>query len=71
VALNILAKQNRGLLLDIFVFVLNIFLMRRLTRSFIDLFSLVSAEEPLAQLALSLVFLGLWGRKTSIAGAPG
>jgi hypothetical protein len=60
VALNILAKQNRGLLLDIFVFVLNIFLMQRLTRAFIDLFSLVSAEQPLAQLALSLVCVAMW-----------
>lgn len=58
--LNILAKQNRGLLLDVFVFVLNIFLMQRLTRSFIDLFSLVSAEEPLAQVALSLFCVGMY-----------
>lgn len=57
---NILAKQNRGLLLDIFVFVLNIFLMQRLTRSFIDLFSLASAEQTLAQLALLLVCVGMY-----------
>ena len=59
-ALNILAHQNRGLLLDIFVFVLNIFLMQRLTRAFIELFRLVSAEEPLAQLALSLVCVAMY-----------
>jgi len=58
--IDILAKQNRGLLLDIFVFVANIFLMRRLTRAFIDLFSLVSAEEPLAQVSLSLVCVAMW-----------
>lgn len=57
---NILAKQNRGLLLDIFVFVLNIFLMQRLTRAFIDLFRLVSAENRLAQLAFSLVCLSMY-----------
>ncbi len=59
-ALDILAKQNRGLLLDIFVFVLNIFLMQRLTRAFIDLFGLVSAENPLAKLALLLVCVAMW-----------
>ena len=57
---NILAKENRGLLLDIVVFVLNIFLMQRLTRAFIDLFALVSAEQPLAQLALSLVCVAMY-----------
>ena len=59
-ALNILAKQNRGLLLDIVVFVLNIFLMQRLTRAFIDLFGLVSAEQPLAQLSLVLVCVAMY-----------
>jgi hypothetical protein len=58
--LNILAKQNRGLLLDIFVFVINIFLMRRLTRGFIDLFRQVSAEDPTAQLFLSLFCVAMW-----------
>jgi hypothetical protein len=60
VALNIFDKHNRGLLLDIFVFVLNIFLMQRLTRAFIDLFSLASAGQPLAQLALLLVCVGMY-----------
>ena len=58
--LNILAKQNRGLLLDIFVFVVNIFLMRRLTSAFIDLFARASAENLLAQLALLLVCVGMY-----------
>jgi hypothetical protein len=75
VALNILAKQNRGLLLDIVVFVLNIFLMQRLTRAFIELFGLASAEHPLAQLSLVLVCVAMYvlpaGLKTSSAGAPG
>ncbi len=57
---NLFAKQNRGLLLDIFVFVLNIFLMQRLTRAFIDLFRLVAAENPLAQLAFSLVCVAMY-----------
>lgn len=57
---NLFAKTNRGLLLDVFVFVLNVFLMRLLTRQFIDLFSQVSAENPTAKLALGLTFLAMW-----------
>ena len=57
---NLFAKTNRGLLLDIFVFVVNVFLMRFLTRQFIDLFSQVSAEDPTAKLALGLTFLAMW-----------
>lgn len=54
------AKANRGLLLDVFVFVANVFLMRLLTRQFIDLFSQVSAEDPTAKLALGLTFAAMW-----------
>ena len=54
------AQTNRGLLLDIVVFILNIFLMRLLTRQFIDLFNQVSAENPLAKLILGLIFAALW-----------
>ena len=57
---NLFAKANRGLLLDVFVFVLNIFLMRLLTRQFIDLFSQVSAENPQAKLGLGLTFAAMW-----------
>ena len=57
---NLFAKTNRGLLLDVFVFVVNVFLMRLLTRQFIDLFSQVSAEDPTAKLALGLTFLAMW-----------
>jgi hypothetical protein len=56
---NLFAKTNRGLLLDIFVFVLNIFLMRLLTRQFIDLFSHVDAD-PDAKLALGFISLAMW-----------
>lgn len=54
------AKTNRGLLLDVFVFVLNLFLMRFLTRLYIGVFTEISAENPLAQLALGLTFLAMW-----------
>src|SRR6266480_7736515 len=57
---RLFAKTNRGLLLDVFVFIVNIFLMRLLTRQFISLFSQVSAEDPTAKLALGLTFLAMW-----------
>ena len=57
---TLFAKTNRGLLLDVFVFVVNVFLMRLLTKQFIDLFSQVSAEDPTAKLVLGLMFLAMW-----------
>jgi hypothetical protein len=57
---NLLAEANRGLLLDLLVFVLNLYLMRLLTQFFIDLFQSVSAEDPLAKLILSLACIGMW-----------
>src|SRR6185369_14980069 len=57
---KIFEKHNRGLLLDIVVFVLNIFLMRWLTRYFLDLFELANADEKLAQFTLSLMCLAMW-----------
>jgi len=53
-------KENRGLLLDIFVFVANLFLLRLLTRFYIDLFSDVSAENPSARFMLGVTFLAMW-----------
>ncbi len=57
---GLFAEENRGLLLDIFVFVANVFLMRFVTRVLIDLFSEVSAENPIAKLLLGLTFLAMW-----------
>jgi hypothetical protein len=57
---NLFAEENRGLLLDLFVFVANIFLLRLITRVVIDLFNQVSAEDPIAKLFLGLVFLAMW-----------
>lgn len=57
---NLFAKSNRGLLLDIFVFVLNVSLMRLLTRLVMDLLSEVSIDEPIAQLALGFTFFAMW-----------
>lgn len=57
---DLFAKTNRGLLLDIVVFVGNIFLIRSLTKLYIGVFSEISAENPLAKLALGLTFLAMW-----------
>lgn len=57
---TLFARTNRGLLLDIVVFILNIFLMRLLTAQLIDLFNQVSAENPLAKLILGLIFAAMW-----------
>lgn len=57
---KLFAKSNRGLLLDIFIFVANLFLLHLLTRLFMDLFRQVSAENPLAKLVLGTTFLGMW-----------
>ena len=57
---NIFALHNRGLLLDVVVFVLNIFLMQWLTGYFIDIMQLASTEERLAQFILSSMCLCMW-----------
>ena len=57
---SVFAEANRGLLLDIVVFVANLFLMRLLTQQFIKLFGEVSAENPLAKLGLSITLLAMW-----------
>ena len=54
------AKQNRGLLLDIVVFVLNLFLMHRLTTYVVELFRYADAGESLAQFALLLGCIAMW-----------
>lgn len=57
---SLFKTANRGLLLDIVVFIANLFLMRLLTRQFLNLFSEVSAENPLAQLGLTVVLVAMW-----------
>jgi len=54
------AKRNRGLLLDLFIFLLNIFLIRLLTRQTLDLFRAVDEENPAAQLSLGLMLAAMW-----------
>lgn len=57
---DLFAKTNRGLLLDISIFLANVFLMRLLTGLLIDLFGQVSAENPTAKLALGLLCVSMW-----------
>jgi hypothetical protein len=57
---NLFSKANRGLLLDIVVFIANLFLMRSLTSLVVDLFRSASDGEPLAKFTLSLAPLGMW-----------
>ena len=57
---QLFSEQNRGLLLDIFVFVANILIMRLLSEWVIGLFHRVSAEDPTAKLLLGLIFLAMW-----------
>ena len=57
---KIFAKHNRGLLLDIVVFILNVFLMRWLTGYFLELIQLANTDAKLAQFALSSMCLAMW-----------
>ena len=57
---DLFSEKNRGLLLDIVVFVANILVMQFLTRFVIDLFSEMSADDRMAKLGLGLIFLAMW-----------
>jgi hypothetical protein len=56
----LLAKTNRGLLLDIVVFLTNVFLMHLLTRLFLGLVIQASAGDEVAQYTLAFTSLGMW-----------
>lgn len=56
----LLAKANRGLLLDLVVFVLNLFLMQWLTAYVVELFRHADAGEPLARFVLSIACVAMW-----------
>jgi Na+/H+ antiporter NhaD/arsenite permease-like protein len=57
---RLLAAENRGLLLDLVVFVLNLFLMQRLTRYALELFRYADEGEPLARFTLLLACIAMW-----------
>jgi hypothetical protein len=56
---DIFAETNRGMLLDVLIFVANIFLLRLLTRFFIDAFREASEENTLAKLTLGFACAGM------------
>ena len=57
---NLLAKHNRGLLLDLVVFIVNISLMTLLTKYVLALFSAVSENDQGAKLILILACIAMW-----------
>ena len=57
---NLLAKNNRGLLLDLVVFVANIFLLHLLAHYASKLFASASADDPGAQVILLLACIAMW-----------
>ena len=57
---SLLAKENRGLLLDLVVFLLNILLMHRLTAMFISIFDLANQDDQLAKLILISCSVAMW-----------
>ena len=57
---RLLAKENRGLLLDIVVFVLNLFLMQRLTGYVFEVFRFANDGDPLAQNMLFLACIAMY-----------
>lgn len=57
---NLFSEPNRGLLLDIFVFLANVLIIRLLSEWVMELFGRVSAEDPTAKLLLGLIFLAMW-----------
>jgi len=57
---DLFSRNNRGLLLDIVVFIANILFMQFLTGLVIRLFQGMSSEYPLAKLGLGLIFLAMW-----------
>ena len=57
---KLLAQENRGLLLDIVVFLLNLFLMQRLTRYALEVFRYADEGEPLAQFSLLSACIAMW-----------
>jgi predicted permease len=56
----LLAERNRGTLLDVVVFVLNLFLMRLLVGYFLDVASLASNGDAIAQAAMFLFCVSLF-----------
>src|ERR1700752_5032442 len=57
---NLLAKENRGLLLDLVVFAANILLMNLLVKFFLNLFDEASNNDPFAKFLLILACIAMY-----------
>ena len=57
---TLFAEENRGLLLDIVVFFLNLFLMQRLTGYALELFGYANDGDQSAQFVLLLLCVAMW-----------
>src|SRR5215467_16330175 len=57
---KLLAKENRGLLLDIVVFVLNLFLMQRLTGYVFEVFHFANEGDQAAQFVLVMACVAMY-----------
>src|SRR6478609_3184601 len=57
---NLLAKHNRGLLLDVVIFILNLFLLRLLSGYVLDLFALADQNDKAASFFLFLACIAMW-----------
>ncbi|MFL6210760.1 MAG: hypothetical protein ACJ74W_18055 [Pyrinomonadaceae bacterium] len=57
---QLFAQRNRGILLDIVVFGLNVIMIRLLTRYFIELLRRASADDKFAKLQLGCYFAGMF-----------
>src|SRR5919198_179290 len=58
-AARVFAKKNRGLLLDITIFLANVFLMRLLVGAFLDIFQQASAGDTFAKTELLFFYFGM------------
>jgi hypothetical protein len=56
---NIFAPRNRGVLLDILIFLANLFLMQLLVRLFLDVVRLASGGDVIARSGLLFFYLGM------------
>ena len=64
---NLFTESNRGLLLDLVVFVANLFLMRTLAGLFIDLVRNAAADEPLAKVSLGVTAVAMYALSPAAA----
>ena len=57
---NLLAKYNRGLLLDVVIFILNLFLLRLLSGYVLDLLARVDQNDDEAEFFLLVACIAMW-----------